>query len=96
MYVCMYIYVYMYIYMYMYRHTFIDINMHIYCLLQVLKALQVKYGTLYRQDNVVLSGTHTHGGPAGYFQYTLFIITSKGYVKPAVKALVDGIVQVCV
>ncbi|CAL8262105.1 unnamed protein product [Arctogadus glacialis] len=61
--------------------------------LEVLKALQVKYGTLYRQDNVVLSGTHTHGGPAGYFQYTVFLISSKGYVKPAVKALVDGIVQ---
>ena len=61
----------------------------------MLKALEVKYGTLYRRDNVVLSGTHTHGGPAGYFQYTLLFITSKGYVKASVKALVDGIVQVC-
>ncbi|KAK0142597.1 Neutral ceramidase [Merluccius polli] len=61
--------------------------------LEVLKALEVKYGPLYRHDNVVLSGTHTHAGPAGYFQYTLFIITSKGYIKPSAQALVDGIVQ---
>ena len=74
----------------------VAINIYIYCLLQVLKALQVKYGAVYRRDNVVLSGTHTHGGPAGYFQYTLLFITSKGYVKPSIKALVDGIVQVCV
>ncbi|XP_060794882.1 neutral ceramidase isoform X1 [Neoarius graeffei] len=61
--------------------------------LEVLKALEAKYGTLYRQDNVVLSGTHTHSGPAGYFQYTLFMITSKGYIKPSVQALVNGIVK---
>lgn len=63
---------------------------------QVLKALKVKYGNLYRQDNVVLSGTHTHSGPAGYFQYTLFMITSSGYIKESIKPLVDGIVKVCV
>ncbi|XP_046709278.1 neutral ceramidase [Silurus meridionalis] len=61
--------------------------------LEVLKALEEKYGTLYRQDNVVLSGTHTHSGPAGYFQYTLFMITSKGYIKPSIQALVNGIVK---
>ncbi|XP_053495958.1 neutral ceramidase [Ictalurus furcatus] len=61
--------------------------------LEVLKALEGKYGTLYRQDNVVLSGTHTHSGPAGYFQYTLFMITSKGYIKPSIQALVNGIVK---
>lgn len=63
---------------------------------QVLKALQVKYGDLYRQDNVVLSGTHTHCGPAGYFQYTLFMISSKGYIKASMEPLVNGIVKVCV
>uniref|UniRef100_A0A4W6EAQ9 Neutral ceramidase n=1 Tax=Lates calcarifer TaxID=8187 RepID=A0A4W6EAQ9_LATCA len=60
---------------------------------QVLKALQVKYGDLYRQDNVVLSGTHTHCGPAGYFQYTLFMISSKGYIKASMEPLVNGIVK---
>lgn len=62
---------------------------------QVLNALKAKYGNLYRQDNVLLSGTHTHCGVAGYFQYTLFMITSKGYIKESVQPLVDGIVKVC-
>uniref|UniRef100_A0A8C5GCI8 Neutral ceramidase n=1 Tax=Gouania willdenowi TaxID=441366 RepID=A0A8C5GCI8_GOUWI len=61
--------------------------------LEVLRALQVKYGSLYGRDNVLLSGTHTHCGPAGYFQYTLFMITSKGYIKAAIQPLVEGIVR---
>ncbi|KAK5850381.1 hypothetical protein PBY51_001265 [Eleginops maclovinus] len=61
--------------------------------LEVLRALQLKYGNLYRQDNVVLSGTHTHSGPGGYFQYTLFMITSKGFMKDAIEPLVNGIVK---
>ncbi|XP_061519905.1 neutral ceramidase isoform X1 [Phycodurus eques] len=61
--------------------------------LEVLKALRVKYGEQYRQDNVVLSGTHTHSGPAGYFQYTLFMISSKGYLRSSIQPLVRGIVK---
>ncbi|NWW11996.1 ASAH2 ceramidase, partial [Oreocharis arfaki] len=61
--------------------------------LEVLKELQSKYGDLYRQDNVILSGTHTHSGPGGYFQYTLFWITSKGLVRPALSSIVSGIVK---
>ncbi|XP_034415264.1 neutral ceramidase [Cyclopterus lumpus] len=61
--------------------------------LEVLQALQVKYGDLYSQQNVVLSGTHTHCGPGGYFQYTLFMISSKGFIKASMEPLVDGIVK---
>ncbi|XP_048407238.1 neutral ceramidase isoform X2 [Stegostoma tigrinum] len=61
--------------------------------LEVLKRLKSKYGDVYRQDNVVLSGTHTHSGPAGYFQYTLCLITSKGYIKPSINALINGIIK---
>ncbi|XP_062859534.1 neutral ceramidase [Trichomycterus rosablanca] len=61
--------------------------------LEVLKELQVKYGDLYREDNVMLSGTHTHSGPGGYFQYTLFMIASQGYYKPSIQAIVNGIVK---
>lgn len=64
--------------------------------MQVLQALQMKYGDLYQQDNVVLSGTHTHCGLGGYFQYTLFMMTSKGYIKESTQPLVNGIVKVCV
>ncbi|NWV11411.1 ASAH2 ceramidase, partial [Ptilonorhynchus violaceus] len=61
--------------------------------LEVLKQLQSKYGELYRQDNVILSGTHTHSGPGGYFQYTLFWITSQGLIRPALSSIVNGIVK---
>lgn len=61
---------------------------------QVLKALQLKYGSLYHRQNVVLSGTHTHCGPGGYFQYTLFMMSTKGYIKSSIRPLVDAIVKV--
>ncbi|NXL89184.1 ASAH2 ceramidase, partial [Alectura lathami] len=61
--------------------------------LEVLKELKSKYGELYRRDNVILSGTHTHSGPGGYFQYTLFWITSQGLIKPNLNAIVKGIVK---
>ncbi|XP_064001716.1 putative neutral ceramidase C [Pogoniulus pusillus] len=61
--------------------------------LEVLKKLKAKYGDLYRQDNVILSGTHTHSGPGGYFQYTLFWISSKGLIRPSLNAIVNGIVK---
>ncbi|KAK4820826.1 hypothetical protein QYF61_007220 [Mycteria americana] len=61
--------------------------------LEVLKKLKSKYGELYRQDNVILSGTHTHSGPGGYFQYTLFWITSKGLIRPSLNAIVNGIIK---
>nr|XP_055031802.1 neutral ceramidase [Misgurnus anguillicaudatus]XP_055031803.1 neutral ceramidase [Misgurnus anguillicaudatus] len=61
--------------------------------LEVLRELKVKYGDLYRQDNVVMSGTHTHSGLGGYFQYTLFMITSSGYIKPSIQAIVNGMVK---
>ncbi|KAL4640092.1 neutral ceramidase [Arapaima gigas] len=61
--------------------------------LEVMKGLMSKYGDLYRQDNVMLSGTHTHSGLAGYFQYTLFMITSKGYINSSIEAIVNGILK---
>ncbi|KFO76813.1 Neutral ceramidase, partial [Cuculus canorus] len=61
--------------------------------IEVLNKLKSKYGELYRQDNVILSGTHTHSGPGGYFQYTLFWITSKGLIQPSLHAIVNGIVK---
>uniref|UniRef100_A0A8C5X650 Neutral ceramidase n=1 Tax=Malurus cyaneus samueli TaxID=2593467 RepID=A0A8C5X650_9PASS len=61
--------------------------------LEVLQRLQSRYGDQYRHDNVILSGTHTHSGPGGYFQYTLFWITSKGLIRPALNSIVNGIVK---
>ncbi|XP_029465651.1 putative neutral ceramidase C [Rhinatrema bivittatum] len=61
--------------------------------LEVMKQLKTKYGDLYRQDNVILSGTHTHSGPAGYFQYTLFLISGKGFISSTFNNLVNGITK---
>jgi len=49
---------------------------------------------MYTGKNVVLSGTHTHSGPAGFMQYLLFDITSKGWVQQSFDSLVDGILLV--
>ncbi|CAI9588002.1 unnamed protein product [Staurois parvus] len=61
--------------------------------LEVIDKLKTKYGDLYRQDNVVLSGTHTHSGPAGFFQYTIFMLTSGGFHRQVTDAIVNGIVK---
>nr|XP_020012302.1 neutral ceramidase isoform X1 [Castor canadensis] len=61
--------------------------------LEVLSRLQSKYGSLYRRDNVILSGTHTHSGPAGYFQYTIFVLASEGFSNRTFEYMVTGIVK---
>ncbi|XP_058043044.1 neutral ceramidase [Ahaetulla prasina] len=61
--------------------------------LEVMKQLKYKYGDLYNQNNVIMTGTHTHSGPGGYGQYTLLLITSGGLLKPTLNAIVNGIVN---
>ncbi|XP_054838662.1 neutral ceramidase [Eublepharis macularius] len=61
--------------------------------LEVMKQLKQKYGEMYRQDNVILSATHTHSGPGGYFQNTIFMIASKGFIKPSLNAIVNGVIK---
>lgn len=48
--------------------------------LQVVDKLKSIYGDLYTNDNVLISGIHTHSGPAGYFQYVLFEVSSNVHV----------------
>lgn len=62
--------------------------------LKVLNRLQSKYGSLYRRDNVILSGTHTHSAPAGYFQYSTFVIASGGFSNRTFEYMVAGIMKV--
>ncbi|KAL3877147.1 hypothetical protein ACJMK2_034896 [Sinanodonta woodiana] len=61
--------------------------------LEVVKLLKEKYGDLYNERNLCISGTHTHSGPGGFHQYILFDITSLGFVKESYEALVYGIVE---
>ena len=65
------------------------------CRLSLVRSvLQALYGGLYTEQNVAISGTHTHSGPGGYLQYVLYDITSLGFVRQSYDALVFGIVEV--
>lgn len=48
--------------------------------------------TLYDEDNVVLTATHTHAGVAGYSGYRLYNMTTDGFRPRTFQALVDGVV----
>ena len=78
------------------RHVFVSIDA---CMgtqivkLEVVAKLQKLYPGVYSESNVLISATHTHSGPAGFFQYFLFELTSLGYVNQTTFALVDGIVE---
>lgn len=61
--------------------------------MQVVKKLRSIYRGLYNNDNVLITGTHSHSVPAGYFQYALYEVTSLGYVKQTLDAIVGGIVK---
>ena len=64
----------------------------IFFIAQVVEKLKSNstFGGLYTDNNVCISGTHTHSGPGGYFQYALYQITSLGHSNETVDALVDG------
>ena len=55
---------------------------------------QALYGGLYNEQNVAISGIHTHSGPGGYLQFVLYDITSLGFVRESYDALVFGILEV--
>ncbi len=58
----------------------------------VMKRLQLKYGDLYNERNVILSATHTHSAVGGQSHYALYDITILGFIEQAYDAQVDGIV----
>lgn len=61
----------------------------------VLEKLEQLFGKgVYTHENVLISATHTHSGPGGYFQYLVYIITQEGFIKDAFDSVVNGIVKV--
>lgn len=46
---------------------------------------------MYSEENVAISGTHTHAGPGGYLQYVVYIVTSLGFVPQSFEAIVTAI-----
>lgn len=62
--------------------------------LMVIKHLEQAFGVgVYSHENVMLTATHTHSGPGGYFQYLLYIITQEGFIKKSLMAIVEGITR---
>ncbi|XP_068081600.1 neutral ceramidase isoform X2 [Anabrus simplex] len=58
---------------------------------EVINMLKTRYGSMYTEKNVMLSGTHTHSTPGGFLQDLLFDLSSLGFVKETFIALVSGI-----
>lgn len=62
--------------------------------LTVIERLTDYFGSnIYTNDNVLLSGIHTHAGPGGFSWYTLYDVTTLGFSKQSFNAVVDGIVS---
>lgn len=62
-------------------------------MIKVMERLKSRYGGIYNEQNVAISGIHTHAGPGGYLQYVVYIVTSLGFVRQSFDAVVDGIEQ---
>ncbi|KAG9510793.1 Neutral ceramidase, partial [Fragariocoptes setiger] len=60
---------------------------------EVLKILEQKYNGIYNRNNVMISATHTHSCPGGFFQYLLYNIPSQGFISQTLEAMVNGIVR---
>ena len=60
-----------------------------YGIIEGLKALGAEY-SVYTKDNVAVTGTHSHSGPAAWLNYLLPQITSKGFDKQSYHAIVNG------
>ncbi|MBC7533170.1 MAG: neutral/alkaline ceramidase [Oligoflexus sp.] len=56
-------------------------------------AANAELAPYYNEKNILLSATHTHGGPGGYSGYFLYDATIKGFIKPHFDMIVDGIYQ---
>lgn len=59
----------------------------------VVDKLQALFPGYYSLDNVMLSGTHTHSGPAGFAYYLLYDTSSFGFIGENFAAIVSGIVE---
>ncbi|KDR24151.1 Neutral ceramidase [Zootermopsis nevadensis] len=60
---------------------------------EVLARLKTAYGDLYTEQNVMLSGSHTHSTPGGYMQNLLFDLSILGFVRQTFAVLTSGIVK---
>lgn len=60
---------------------------------EVVERLRETHGDLYRLDNVVLSATHTHSGPGGFWHYGADTPVGTPFLKQHFDAIVEGMVE---
>ncbi|VDL17551.1 unnamed protein product [Hymenolepis diminuta] len=61
---------------------------------QLVRLLQEEYGKdVFDHKNVMISATHTHSGPGGYFQYLLYDITTFGFSNDTFVTMTAGILE---
>jgi neutral ceramidase len=61
--------------------------------LEVLRRLKEQFEDLYQLDNVILSATHTHAAPTGYWHSRTDLGLDGGFYPEHFKNIVDGIVE---
>jgi neutral ceramidase len=61
--------------------------------LSVIDKLQLLYGNTYSIDNVIVSATHTHAGPGGYWHSRSDLGLDGGFYPAHFKAIVAGITE---
>lgn len=61
-------------------------------ILEGLEALGSQYA-MYGEQNVAVTGTHSHSGPGAWLNYLLPQITSRGFNKQSYEAIVDGCIK---
>ncbi|MET7639939.1 neutral/alkaline ceramidase [Streptomyces sp. NPDC005438] len=59
----------------------------------VLKRLKDRHGDTYTARNVMITATHTHGGPGGYSHHLLYNLTTLGFHRQTFEAVADGIAE---
>ena len=61
--------------------------------LEVLDRLKQQFGNQYQLDNVILSATHTHAAPTGYWHSRTDLGLDGGFYPEHFNNIVDGIVE---
>jgi neutral ceramidase len=57
----------------------------------VVKKLKDRFGEVYTEANVLISGNHTHSGPGGYSHHFIYNGSMLGFNKENFNCIVDGI-----
>ncbi|XP_049868295.1 neutral ceramidase isoform X1 [Pectinophora gossypiella] len=58
---------------------------------EVIRRLHKRFGNIYNETNVILSGTHTHSTPGGFLMDFLFDLPILGFSRETYNAYISGI-----